>query len=267
MGGLSARLRRIPALVLAIYLAAVCVPARADISVWFGAESFRWLEFDANGDRLLEESGPRYRVGADWSWPFADRQFMLDVRGSVYLGRVDYDGQACTLAGACTPFQTDTDYTGAEVGATVVRRFGDTAGGQIFAGGGIDSWRRDVKGRGSVRGAIEDWYVFYAVAGGGAYRSSASSRIDARVGVKYPFYTEEFPDTYDVVLNPEGRPSLFARVSADFLEDGRPRWGLGAYFDSYRWDQSDREQDGSVLVWQPESRQDVFGLYGTIYLR
>jgi hypothetical protein len=250
-----------------VIYAGVIASARADLGIWFGAESFRWREFDDSGARLLEESGPRFRVGADWSWAFGEPRLLLDVRGSIYLGSVDYDGQACTLAGACTPFQTDTEYTGAEAGATVTRRFGEAFGGEVFAGGGVDTWRRDVKGRGSVRGAIEDWYVFYAVAGGGIYRSGATSRFDARLGVKYPFYTEEFPDTYDVVLNPEGRPSLFARISADFLDGGRPRWGLGAYYDRYRWDRSDREQDGSVLVWQPESHQDVFGLYATIYLR
>jgi hypothetical protein len=237
--------------------------------VSFGAESFRWLEYDSSGTQIVKETGPRYRVGADWSRAIGDdNQALLDLRGSVYLGRVDYDGQACTISfpSVCSAFQSETDYFGAEFSATVARRFGDASGSEVFAGGGIDSWRRQVKGSGTVRGAIEDWTTFYLLAGVGGFWDGESTRANARVGAKYPFFTYEVPDAYDVVLNPEGRPSLFARVTCDFLREGKPRWGLGAYFDSYRFEQSDQEQDGSTLVWQPESRQDVFGLYATIYL-
>lgn len=248
----------------------VCVSgeAAANVGIWFGGESFRWREYDAAGARLLEESGPRFHVGADWRRAFGDdKQTLLDVRGSLYLGEVDYDGQACTLSGSCTPFQTDTEYSGVQISAIVARRFGARGGGEVFGGGGIDTWLREVKGRGSVRGVEEDWTTYYLVAGGGGYWNGPSVRVNVRVGAKYPFYTEEYPDAYDVTLEPEGRPSLFVRAQTDFLGASRPLWGLGFYYDTYRFDESDRERDGSVLIWQPESRQEVFGLYATIYLR
>lgn len=254
--------------VAALLLLAVSGEAAANLGIWFGGESFRWREYDAGGARLLEESGPRFHLGADWRRAFGDdRQNLLDLRGSLYYGKVDYDGQACDGFGNCTPFQTDTEYSGVQVSAIVARRFGGSGGGEVFGGGGIDNWLREVKGRGAVRGVEEDWTTFYLLAGGGGYWNGRSVRVNARIGVKYPFYTLEVPDAYDVVLEPEGKPSLFARVQTDFLGAHRPIWGLGVYYDRYRFDQSDRERDGPYLIWQPESHQDVFGLYATIYLR
>ena len=256
--------------VSALLLLGFARAAPAELSIQLGAEYFRWEEFNGGGSRLLEESGPRIRVGADWRIPFgAEHQYLLQAQGSVYGGRVEYDGQACTVStpSVCNPFMSDTDYLGATAEATVARRFGADPGLEVFAGGGVDSWRRKIQGDGSVQGAIEDWATIYLVAGGGAYWTNSSSRLHARAGVKYPAYTEELPDLYDVTLNPKGRASFFARFSTDFLSGGQPYWGFGVYYDSYRWDESDRERTGSVLVWQPESRQDLIGLYGTYYFR
>lgn len=88
----------------------------------------------------------------------------------------------------------------------------------------------------------------------------------AHVGVKYPLYATNVPNSFDVTLEPKGRASLFARVATDFIGAGRPRWGIGIYYDSYRFAMSDIEQVGSVLIWQPESRQDVIGIFTSVYL-
>lgn len=238
-----------------------------ELGVQFGVENFRWREYSA-GSRLLEESGPRYHVGADWRRPFrADERLLLQVRGSLYFGRVDYDGQACTLAGSCVPFMTDTDYSGVGADATIARRFGGESGGEVFGGGGIDTWRRGIKGRGNVQGVTEDWTTLFVLVGGGGYWTAPAARVHVRAGLKHPVYTENLPDSYDVVLEPNGRTSFFARFATDFLSGGKPRWGLGVYYDSYRFEESDKERSGSVLIWQPKSNQDVVGVYGTIYLR
>lgn len=240
--------------------------AAAELGIEFGIESSRWREFDA-GARLLEESGPRYRVGANWLAPLGgDPWHALELRGSLYFGGVDYDGQACTLSGSCIPFQTDADYLGVSGEVSLIRRFGASANGEWFAGGGIDSWERDVQGRGNVSGAIENWTVFYFMGGGGARWSAAAKRYRLQAGLKYPLYTYEVAESLDVSLEPEGRLSLFARFGAVFIAAGKPRWGVGVYYDSYRFGMSDVERTGSIRVWQPQSEQDVIGVYGVRYL-
>jgi hypothetical protein len=238
--------------------------AGADLNLQFGIENFRWREYDGSG-RLLEESGPRFRLGVDWQRPFVqDENLWLQLSGALYVGKVDYDGRACTLSGACTPFVSDTNYSGASAEALLVHQ--PSPGWEAISGVGLDTWVRRIRGHLGVQGTSEEWITFYALLGGGAYWRDASIRYHARVGLKYPFYTLEYPDAYNVTLQPQGRGSFFARLSADFITGGRPQWGVGLYYDSYRFDISDRERDGSVFVWQPESHQDVVGLYATVYL-
>jgi hypothetical protein len=256
--------------VLVLSFAAVSPVHAEELDFRFGIENFRWREYDAAGARLLQEKGPRVHVGVDWSVSAGSaNNLFVDVGGTLYFGSADYDGQACNLiTGICSPYQSDATYTGAQVQATFARRFGAaTAGAELFGGGGFDAWRRDIEGDATVQGAIEDWYVFYVLAGVGGYWSGPDMRGNARLGLKYPFYTEEYPDSYDVSLRPEGRHSLFANVKVDFMRRGKPAWGLGVYYDSYRFDESDKERDGSVVVWQPKSKQDVVGVFASIPIR
>jgi hypothetical protein len=235
-------------------------------TVRIGVEKFSWREYDADGSRLLEESGPRLVVGVDWARNLeSDGTLLLQTHGAFYFGRVDYDGQACTLAGSCVPFTTDTYYGGGRGEVLIARRPRPDSGPEAFVGGGIDSWRRDIKGRASVSGAIEDWVVLYALAGAGYFVTDSTRRFSARAGIKYPFYVYEVPNSYDVTLNPEGAASFFMRVSVDFFNGDKPIWGLGLYYDSYRFDQSDQEHVGLVTIWQPESRQDTLGIYSAFY--
>jgi hypothetical protein len=213
--------------------------AAAELSLDFGVESFRWREFDS-GAQLLEETGPRYRVGATWRQPTdKTERDLLQLTGTIYFGNIDYDGQACTLLGSCVPFKTDADYAGTTVEATLYHRVGANQTGELFAGGGWDRWRRDIKGSGAVTGAIEDWITFYLLAGGGKHWMSSGARYHVQAGVKYPIYTSNNPDAFSVTLEPKGRASLFARVSADFVSAGRAQWGIGVYYDSYRFAMSE----------------------------
>lgn len=263
------------ALVSLALFAASFGEAGAEVGLELGVEDFRWREFDSTGAQLLEERGPRYRVGAHLRRPLGEGQRdYLQLRGALYFGEVDYDGLACGSApGSCVPFQTDADYAGAFAEGTLARFVGPASNAELFAGGGIDLWRRDIAGGIDssgrvVSGAIEDWTVLYAVAGGGAQWIRAAARYRFRVGIKYPFYTYEVPNAYDVSLEPEGRLSYFARFAVDFSKGGRPRWGFGVYYDSYRFDASDVEPIGGGFgVFQPESHQDVAGLYASVYLR
>lgn len=240
--------------------------AAAELGFDFGVESFRWREFDA-GIQQLEETGPRYRVGATWRQALdpTQRDF-LNLRGALYFGRIDYDGQACTFSGLCVPFKSTANYGGAVVEGTYTRHVGD-GGGEIFGGGGVDRWRRDISGSGGVSGAIEDWSVYYLLAGAGAHWGGPTSRQYVQAGVKYPFYATNVPDLFSVTLEPKGRASLFARFGTDFISAGRRQLGLGIYYDSYRFAASDVKQVGTLLVHQPQSKQDVIGVYATVYLQ
>ncbi len=239
--------------------------AAAELSAEFGIENFRWREYNA-GARLLTEQGPRFRGTVNWRHEFgADQASWIDVRGSGYIARIDYDGQACTLAGACIPFSTTADYVGAQGEGIFARRFGASPSAEVFGGGGLDTWRRDIKGSGNVSGAIEDWTVFYLLTGGGVYWGNGSARYHGRIGLKYPILALNSPDSVDVALEPKGRVSLFARVTMDFVGAGKTLGGFGVYYDGYRFATSDRERVGSIIVFQPESRQDVIGMFGTVY--
>lgn len=253
---------------LLLYLALAAPAAARDFALELGIEHFRWREYDDAGARLLEETGPRWRLGGMLRAPLdAAGRDAFELRGGIYLGGVDYDGQACDLAGVCVPFQTDADYRGAFIEGLFARRFVPGSALELFGGAGIDGWQRDIAGRGSVLGVEEHWTVFYLLGGAGLAATRAGVRYGARAGVKYLFYTDESAEDFDVTLNPEGELSYFVRLSADFLAHGRARWGVGAYYDSFRFDRSDPEFTDGLVIFQPESRQDTVGLYALIYLR
>ncbi len=243
--------------------------AAAEFSAELGIERFRWREYNA-GARLLTEDGPRLRGTVDWRHEFgANQRSLIEVRGSGYIARIDYDGQACTLSGVCTPFKTKANYSGRQVEGIFAQRFGASRVTEVFGGGGVDTWRRDIKGGdsalGPVDGAIEDWTVFYAVTGGGVYWGNGPARYHGRAGLKYPILALNSPDSVDVTLEPKGRLSFFARITVDFVGAGKTRGGFGIYYDSYRFAESDHERVGSIIVFQPQSRQDVIGAFGTVY--
>lgn len=241
--------------------------AVADMRVEVGTENFRWREH-VDGSRLVEESGPRLRMGAQWRSPVeAHSALSVELRGAVYVGRVDYDGHAQEPSGFRFPFQSRTGYGGVNTELLLAHDVAREPGSELLAGAGIDAWRRKVSGGDGVAGVVEYWAVFYLLAGGSLCWSAAQNRYQLRGGIKYPAHILQVPEGYGVNLEPRGRASLFARFTADFLDRGRPRWGVGVYWDSYRFARSDGEVRGSALVFQPESRQGVLGFYGIIYLR
>jgi hypothetical protein len=221
-------------------------------------EQFEWREFDA-GTRLLEESGPRIHLGAQTRMPLrADSPVTLDARGSLYFGSVDYDGQACNIfTGVCTPLTSDTNYFGVLLDAVLRWPVGAGQGFEVIAGGGLDAWTREIEGTATAAGVTEDWTVLYLKAGIG-YRPARLAGFELEAGVKYPFYADDFNDFFGVSVSPRGRGSLFARLSQTFGSGERERWSAGVYYDSYRFAASDPE--GALMVFQPESEQDVIGV-------
>lgn len=252
----------------------LCASAAAELALTGGVERVQWQEFTGGG-RLLEESGTLFRGGAVWRQSYSEDRMLLELRGSGYFGRLSYDGQACNLTDStCTPYQSKADYLGFTGEGTVARLYGGSQGSEVFAGGGVDAWRRDIKGDSNTGGVVEDWFVLYLLAGGGVRWSGPDARYQLRAGLKYPFYASDTNHFYDVTVEPKGRLSGFARVVVDFPGAGPARWGLGAFYDSYRFDRSDviRVNPNSGIcascgVFQPRTEQDTIGVYGIIYLR
>lgn len=229
----------------------------------FGIENFRWREFD-NGAQALEESGFRYGLGFGVEFPVsADGQAVLSAVGKLYFGTVNYDGQTINLStGARTPATSETNYDGLLVEASVARRYPQGPGKafEVFSTAGIDAWTREIKSTSAASGYAEDWSVIYAAVGAG-WRAPTYS---ARAGVKLPVLVDETVDFWSAELKPEGKVSLFLRLSAKLRQEPLNIWIVQAYYDSYRFDESDlvfgSTGFASGWVWQPESHQDVLGL-------
>ncbi len=255
-----------------------------NFSVQVGAESFYWREFDA-GLRLLEEKGARLRVGVGLdNFQRVDSGFLYGMDGAVHLGRVDYDGQACSVVNPaqCVPYKSDTDYFGLELEGLGGFRFAQAKHGvEIFGGMGVDSWLRKIKAGDGVAGAKEEYFVLNSKFGAGFFHRLDSWSYHLQAGIKYPFYVYEYvlQDTADDLdLSPRGRASGFANFRVNLAPRARNPVSLIVYYDSYRFAESDLELqtvNGAPLVIagntyyarQPESRQDVFGIQLAIQFR
>lgn len=227
-----------------------------------GVEYFRWREFDDSSAQLLEETGPRVFFGVDVREPLGRGSVtFLEAGGRAYIGVVDYDGQACNiLTGTCVPMTSDTWYAGVRAEAALRRSLPAASGFEVFAGAGVDTWSREIDSTATASGGAEAWTALFVTAGAG-YRATTGPRFD--MGLKYPFYALNDTDI-GATLNPRGRVSAFARFSTALGSAPHARWRLGAYYDSYRFAESDPEIVASVFgllqTWQPRSEQDVIGL-------
>jgi len=250
--------------VAAILGSVVTVPSAADGEFSGGIEYFRWREMDGTSAQLLEETGPRAFFGINVREPLGRGSVtFLEAGGRGYVGVVDYDGQACNiLTGACVPMTSDTWYAGVRGEAALRRAFRAAPGFELFAGAGVDTWSREIDDTATASGGSEGWTVLFVTSGAG-YRPAAKTGPRFDVGLKYPFYALNDTDL-GATLNPRGRASLFARFSAALGSSPQARWRLGAYYDSYRFAESDHEliasSFGLLQAWQPESEQDVIGL-------
>ena len=260
--------------------AAVIIPQSAaavpfDFGAKAGWESFRWKEVDENGDRLLEETGPRYTINAFLGNTMRPKSgFIYNVDARLYFGIVDYDGQ--TQDGV--PAQSDTYYSGFTLEGTSGIRLGPAGGNfnwDVIGKLGYDTWVRDIDdtvdaiGR-RVSGAQESYFVLNLRLGTGP-KWQVSRWIGRFIaGLKYPVWTSEYLDKEDsgldenVTLRPKGRLSAFVDFSNRIRLSRKVHLQVDAYYDSYRFDRSDRESTTMggvpVLVWQPESSQDVIGV-------
>lgn len=241
-------------------------------SVQFGAQSFRWREFDDTGGRLLQEKGARFTVGAAFdNFRREDSGVLYGVNGKIYLGSVNYDGQ--TQSG--TPATADASYVGLNIEGQGGYRFGRRIGLDVFGALGIDDWLRSINdGRtttGTVAYGYDEYYtILYGKAGLGFFQLLDGWRYMLQAGVKMPLFTSEHVDLGSGVdLEPGLKPSAFANFQFDFGSGRHDRFGVALYYDSYRFSESDPEllTDGgsTYLVVQPRSHMDIYGLRLSYY--
>jgi hypothetical protein len=267
-------------------IADVCAAPADNFSLQVGAESFRWREFDA-GQRLLEEKGARLRLGVGWNnFQRTDDGVLYGVDAALHLGRVTYDGQACLVAdpSQCWSSASDTTYSGVELAGLGGIRF--ARGFEFLGGVGLDMWLRDIRSTvdaagHSVSSAREEYLIFNSKVGAGYFHRMPTWSTHFQAGVKYPFYAYEyaFQNSFDdLTLSPKGRASGFATLRVDFAPQSRNPVGLIFYYDSYRFAPSDIEQQtingvayvsggNTYYAWQPESRQDVYGVQLAVQFR
>jgi hypothetical protein len=230
-----------------------------------GAEYFSWREYDGGGSRLLEETGPRYFVGLEAETRMSNG-WTYGFRGRVYSGEVDYDGQT-TGTPPVVKVKSDTDYTGLAVALDFTHPLPAPAGPEVALrfGIGVDHWRRHILDSGGISG-VEERYTIPSVTVGLVLHPEVVTGWYAQGGVKIPFATREevsnFGSFDDFTLNPEPDFSLYADLGYRFNE----RWDAALYYDGYRFKKSDAERltvggaDSGYEAWQPESRQDAWGV-------
>lgn len=241
-------------------------------------EYFNWKEFGSQGDRLLEESGPLFGVGTLLRVDLRDEMLMLQAKGELFGGNVDYDGQTqynpIDPAVSEIPVNTDVDYFGTKLEGDLGLRLGRGKGNvEPFIGLGYRYWVRDLNDSVAtdrngdlvgVGGYTERWQSLYTRWGlRGAYAFDDNFKLFAEVGGKYPIYNENSVDYFadeDVTIKPGKQFSPFAE--AGFRID---RFRASIFYEGFRFSSSPlvfAGFDGSdpVYLSQPKSESEIIGI-------
>lgn len=247
-------------------------PASAGkFAIELGVEYFRWQEYDDQDLRLLTEHGPRASIAAAVdNLARTDSGIILSSRLKGYIGAVDYDGQDSGRRFVAT----ESDYHGWDFRLDGGYRFAELVGGaaglDLFIGVGMEQWRRDIKGGINalglpVQGLIEDYTLRYARIGLGLAYNQTPIQGYLTLGFRRPLSIDEdlvLGDT-PLRLHPGKRISSFAAYKISLLPTaaGEP-YGLymKLFYENYRFTRSSAVNIGNLLVWQPRSHLDLFGV-------
>jgi hypothetical protein len=241
-----------------------------------GVESFRWSEFDDDGQRLLTEQGPRFVYGATLGNFFhADAGIIVEARLGGLVGVVDYNGQDNNgrYVG------TDTDYSGMYGEIDGGYRFAGAVQGvtiDVFGGMGMDDWRREINGGvnsigQTVSGFTEEYDVNYLRYGIGLTLVEAYPSGYLQVGFRQPISINEQVriNGQTISLSPGELASAFLTYRI-LLGESRAASSPGSYlkfyYAGYRLKKSEIEIVGPNQIWQPRSETDSLGvMLGYIY--
>ena len=245
-------------------LAPFCAPAATNApasaatrpsgsSAWLGGslDHFAWKELNG-GHELLSEDGWLVGVCGGAQGPLAPG-WLVDGRGKVYTGLVDYDGAVQSLWRS-QDYKSKTTYVGFD-GELLAKYPLPTRPLVVapFAGLGLSAWQRqlDTKNYGDVGkyGYTEHWASWMLLAGVEAKAGPWSGRLVLR----QPFYNTESVkiDGEQVDLEPDC-------VTGFGLEAGyaAARWNFGLGYTAATFGQSN--MDGSF--YQPKSEKQLVTL-------
>jgi hypothetical protein len=215
----------------------------------FAPEYYYWQE-NANGAKLLDESGIRYALTLSYKIAPVEG-WLWAAQFKVYYGSVNYDGQ--TQGG--TPLKTTTVYYGGlgKIQSGYRWNIDEHYNLDVVGGFGFEDWLRSLNGPG---GYNENWRPISFSAD--VELIPKANGMIATLGVKVPFYTTQVVELGrvgggDVTLHPGTLPSPYAEAGYQFNK----HLSLVAYFDSYLFAKSPTETTiigGSYYeVYQPQS--------------
>jgi hypothetical protein len=241
------------------------------VDEWYLFPSFQyysWSEFAGNGSRFLRESDPLYGAGGAVTFNLYDHQLLLKLKGELFGGDVDYDGETQPDVNpnfSRLPVKTDVIYFGGRLQADVGWRFPvASASVEPFAGIGYRGWLRSLQDSNTFsRNGIpvdvvgyDEWWNLMDTKLGARFAIPLSNdfKLVAEGGARYPFLirnTAYVPFVNSVTVSPRGNWSGFAEVGCQY---GRFRPTL--FYEGYRADQSPIN-DGFV---QPRTASDIYGI-------
>ncbi len=260
---------------LSLVLLLVAAPAFAErsgvVDEWYLYPSFQyysWSEFASDGSRFLRESDPLYGIGGAVTFNLYDRHLLLKIKGDLFGGDVDYDGQTqpdVNPAFSRLPVKTDVIYFGGRLQADLGWRFLlGSASVEPFAGIGYRGWLRSLQDSTTIArngapvqviGYDEAWHLLDTKLGARfAIPFSDDFKLIAEGGARYPFFirnTADIPFFEAVTVSPRGNWTGFAEVGCQY---GRFRPTI--FYEGYRADQSPTN-DGVV---QPRTASDLYGI-------
>ena len=237
--------------VAAVLVIAGTSAARADWSASAGFENFRWKE---DTSPAVKESGLRWAFDLTWA---QSKQPGLSAEYNIkfYVGNVDYTG---SFLGTAVPVSAESHYRGVVNEVRAVYRASMWAD-FVFAGG-WDHWKRELSAT-----QEETFDVLYAKLGAN-FNTTTRQGLIASAGIKYPVYVRENAHLMELGFdqNPRLRPGRDLSFYGTVGYRVNPSWDVIAYYDSYRFKQSNMvavtSGGASFLVFQPESRMDVVGM-------
>lgn len=227
--------------------------AAGETAVYLKVENFLWKEYRDSGAQILEESGPLLGLGLSGKWD-VDQSMGARCLAEIFGGSVNYDGQ--TQGG--TPAKTDTDYLGVKVEGDVGPKFmvAGQASFEPFVGIGYKWWKRSIKSTAAATGGDEIWSSIYARLGGRVELPfSEKMQVFAEAGMIMPVYNKNKVDLLDVTLEPGNAVSAFGEVGLKWLQ-----LKASVFYEGMRFDKSDLVTKSGVIIWQPESKADIYGV-------
>jgi hypothetical protein len=243
----------------------IAAPTATNAMFYVQMQDYLWKEFDADGSKLLEESGFLYAIvleGESWR-----NHVGMGGKIQVFWGGVDYDGS--TMSG--TSVVSQTDYFGADIEGNVRGRIdlGEAACLKPFVGVGVRMWRREIGDTATACGYPETWTVFDGRAGLQAeWYFAESSRLYAKGGCRLPLAAREEVDWSEfgmstVSLEPKQQITPFAEIGVQWKN-----FMLGGFYESLEFDKSDSVTETYVSwpymytleFYQPESTAEIWGV-------